>query len=265
MVIPFGKHKGMTVAEMLAIDPAYADWVANQGWVAERFAELHAAILARGAVSDDSPEHNTIQARFLEPEFRTACLLAADPESLKVTRDEFKKRLILLTKYQISDARDLLKRKEEEGIISRATRILKTAPVELDELKSDSIPFTLTTAVKFEVRGVDAVIHWQFSVERKMDWQECIRSGAINPDLSKHGEGNYDRGALNVEIKPSMGDDFPTVMRQMERLRARALVLEEYTGRAVPAPQIRQMFAASGYSLVFLRDIEAEIPNVRAA
>lgn len=70
IVVPFGKHRGKTVAELLTVDPAYADWVTAQGWVAERFAELHAAILSRGAGADDTPEHNALQARFLDSNFR---------------------------------------------------------------------------------------------------------------------------------------------------------------------------------------------------
>jgi hypothetical protein len=38
IVLPFGKHKGSTVAELLVRDPAYAEWIVGQGWVAERFA-----------------------------------------------------------------------------------------------------------------------------------------------------------------------------------------------------------------------------------
>jgi hypothetical protein len=36
VVIPFGKHKGRTVAELLATDPQYTGWLLGQAWVAER-------------------------------------------------------------------------------------------------------------------------------------------------------------------------------------------------------------------------------------
>lgn len=52
IVVPFGKHKGRTVAELLTHDPSYAEWITNQGWVAERFAELHAAIPCRWCVGE---------------------------------------------------------------------------------------------------------------------------------------------------------------------------------------------------------------------
>ena len=87
LVVPFGKHKGRTVAELLVHDPQYAQWIVNQGWVAERFAELHAAILTRGAATDDSPEHNAIQVRFLDQTFAVACVLAAWPGRIGKARE----------------------------------------------------------------------------------------------------------------------------------------------------------------------------------
>ena len=77
LVLTFGKHKGATVAELVDREPDYARWLAAQGWVAERFAELHAAILSRGAPTDDTPEHNALQARFIDHDFRVAFLQAA--------------------------------------------------------------------------------------------------------------------------------------------------------------------------------------------
>lgn len=79
LVLPFGKHKGKTVAELLEVDREYAQWLAAQGWLAERFAELHAALAARGSASDETPEHNALQARFLDEVFRVAAVIAAYP------------------------------------------------------------------------------------------------------------------------------------------------------------------------------------------
>lgn len=96
----------------------------------------------------------------------------------------------------------------------------------------------LLTYVKFEQRGVDVELFVKF------------------------GADDYSR--TSIEIKPTMGDDFPSVMRQIERLRVRVLVVGEYTGRAVSEPQLRQMFEANDLKLIFVRDIEAEIANARA-
>jgi len=81
-VVPFGKHKGRTVDEIAATDPAYLEWLAGQNWLAERFAAIHAAITAGGEIAD-TPEHNAIQARFLDLQFRVAFMLAADRAELE--------------------------------------------------------------------------------------------------------------------------------------------------------------------------------------
>lgn len=201
IVLPFGKHKGSTVAELLTKDPQYAEWIVAQGWVAERFAELHAAILSRGATTDDSPEHNAIQVRFLDEAFRAACTFAIKPKP------------------------------SHTSIWSGFSAWLETSRAE----------GKFRTQVEFEKRGVDVWLYWGAGLDR-----------------------HWCRGICMIEIKPTMGDDFPSVMRQMERLQCDTLVLDEYTGRAVSAPQLRQMFEANGKRLIFVRDIEAEFANARA-
>lgn len=236
IVLPFGKHKGSTVAELLVRDPAYAEWIVAQGWVAERFAELHAAILTRGAGSDDSPEHNAIQVRFLDPEFQFACVLAARRDYPEI-RSRFIER-------RISDLNHYLERLKEgriyngrflssEEIIAEHARTSE----ELNLFSSETRHVPTIKAV-YEDRGVDITLSFRFD--------------------------GYREDVIRIEIKPTMGDDYPTVMRQMQRLGCGMLVLGEYTGRAVSEPQLRQMFEANGRTLLFIRDIEAEIPNARA-
>jgi hypothetical protein len=55
VIVPFGKHKGSTVAELLAKDVDYVGWVLGQAgrgarrhrtWLRKKHAELYAALLA---------------------------------------------------------------------------------------------------------------------------------------------------------------------------------------------------------------------------
>jgi hypothetical protein len=216
IVVPFGKHKGRTVAELLTHDPSYAEWITNQGWVAERFAELHAAILSRGAASDDSPEHNLIQARFLEPLFRAAFALAAQGTPWTVA--SWKLDRIRNYKRWIADPTDTA-----------------TGKIEDIQFWSDA---------RFEQRGVDVVLAWDFRLPGHYGWD--------SPHLSH-----------NIEIKPSLGDDFPSVMRQMQRLGSSALLIDRYAS-VLPLETLRQMFAANGIHLVTVREVEAELANARA-
>jgi hypothetical protein len=258
IVIPFGKHKGATVAELLEQDPAYAQWLLGQGWLAERFAELHAAIVARGAGTDDTPEHNAIQARFLDPVFRAAFLQSAHGDGLASQRQH-------VAAYSRERTSDWIERRRREldAHRNRGTWYLKSYPnkaaeyaaeeqelivkIEAAERAADTpILLALRTSVAFEQRGVDVALSWDFdSSEGELE----------HPDLHR---------PECIEIKPSLGDDFPSVMRQMARLRAGVLVVGSYTGRAVPFPDLRKMFAANGIKVLTVQEIEAEIADARA-
>jgi hypothetical protein len=65
-IIPFGKYKNQS-CEVLAQDPAYCEWLLGQGWVAERFPEIHTLIINNFAEPADTPAHNALQLQFLDP------------------------------------------------------------------------------------------------------------------------------------------------------------------------------------------------------
>jgi len=236
LIIPFGKHKGATVAELLARDPAYADWVAAQAWVADRFAELHAAILSRGAGLDDSPEHNALQARFLEPAFRLAVVrLVVPAEQLIKDQKEAKEQAIRWRESEIAVAERRIADYQswnrnavgaDERKAELRSGIIKLAG-EIDGARRVEPP--LVTEARFEENGIDVILPWGFVAPTYL---------------------------LKIELKPSMGDDYPTVMRQMKRLGAWLLVVEQYTGRGVSETQMRGIFTASRLTVLFTQEIE---------
>lgn len=268
LVIPFGKHQGLTVAELLAKDPAYADWLAAQGWLAQRFAELHAAIVTRGAGADDSPEHNRIQVRFLDPLVRAAFVsLTQNVHEARIRdwhdrtaylRDNLREAQQNLERAQanLDYANKQLSdpfygkpqyRQQRLHDIAKAEQKLQSAQDMLPNAQAALANFPhlpLSSTVRFEQSGVDALIEWAFL--------EVIPN-------------RYDRRyrSIAVEIKPAMGDDYPSVMRQMQRLQCTCLLIETYSGQAVPLPVLRQMFAANQQTILTLQDIEAEFPNAR--
>jgi len=256
IVIPFGKHKGATVAELLEQDPAYAQWLLGQGWLAERFAELHAAIVARGAGTDDTPEHNAIQARFLDPVFRAAFLQCiAGAERLSSARKDYAARYrenasdwIKMHRGDLEQVR--YRSQWDKGFDNQTKEAQLVALIQAQQRKLDEPTLlALNTGAAFEQSGVDVAMTWDFT--------------------ATEGEQKYDRRfysetATFVEIKPSLGDDFPSVMRQMARLRASVLVVGSYAGRAVSFPDLRKMFSANGIKVVTVQEIEAEIAGARA-
>lgn len=232
IVVPFGKHKGATVAELLAKDPQYADWVMAQGWVAERFAELHAAIATRGAGTDDTPEHNALQARFLDAGFRHALLRCADSNGVDVVLERQRSRAVMWCRGDLEQHA-----KPQYGYAQITDERAAKAKYDLERMAAGE--FGLISAVQFEVGGVDIIIQWGGSLPDDQTFQE------YSPKIA-------------VELKPTVGDDYPSVMRQMKRLGCRVCVVGTYTGRGVSEVQLRQMFEANGQTLIFVQEIEEE-------
>jgi hypothetical protein len=115
-----------------------------------------------------------------------------------------------------------------------------TSQIAALEQQAEEWPFEewpTKTSVDFEYRGVDVRLDARFQ---------------------KGGE-QFRIDVLGVEIKPSVGDDYPSVMRQMKRLGAGILVAGTWTGRGVSEPQMRAMFEASGIKVVFVQEIEERL------
>ena len=67
-VVPFGKYKGQPL-EILKEDPQYCEWMTSQPWFGERFPELRTIIVNNFTEPTCTPEHNKLQARFMDSEF----------------------------------------------------------------------------------------------------------------------------------------------------------------------------------------------------
>jgi len=70
---------------------------------------------------------------------------------------------------------------------------------------------------------------------------------------------------LPVEIKPTVGDEYPAVLRQMARNGSKYLFLERYVGEGATEAQFVAMFAASDKKVVFKRDVDAMVGELRSA
>jgi hypothetical protein len=65
------------------------------------------------------------------------------------------------------------------------------------------------------------------------------------------------RRERRIEIKPSVGDDYPAILRQMRANESNVLFLETYTGIGATEQQFIQTFDLSNINVVFRRDVDA--------
>lgn len=130
-VVPFGKYRGQPI-EVLANDRAYCDWLMGQGWFRERFGGIHTLIVNNFAAPTETPEHNALQARFLNPDWceRFAMLLG-----IRATLDRMKNRLIEDWQRAGPHLQRELERRQQE--IDRTKRALERRQQEVDRAKQE--------------------------------------------------------------------------------------------------------------------------------
>lgn len=206
---PFGKYQGQPIDRVMA-DHSYLEWVLNQPWFAEDYGRLHRLIVNFGNEAQDSPEHNAFQIRFLEEEMRLAVARRLGFEEL--------------------DGEVCGKQK------AIARRIGRELGCRVHEKES---PLRVS-AVKFEESGWDVAFdilpasyvafidakHGQAYVEF-LDSVKKHKQAELNRNRLKAHHGTLDvavyepnrakRPRVLVELKPDLGDDYPSVLRQIQR------------------------------------------------
>jgi hypothetical protein len=77
VILEFGKYKRQPI-EVLEHDEQYKEWVLNQPWFKDRYPKVYNVIINNFCEPSSTPEHNRMQARFLDEEYRVAFCHAAN-------------------------------------------------------------------------------------------------------------------------------------------------------------------------------------------
>jgi hypothetical protein len=145
----------------------------------------------------------------------------------------------------------------------------------------------------FEATGIE--INWKHLVERfKRRWPDQTYNVAVvfgdphfedisdvwfsvKAQIAKAGDQDPCREKFNlaIEIKPSMGDDYPAVLRQIKRQKAAAsdeghdwdfkyhlrwfLLVDHFASNVVTLDQVRQIFRQDEISIVLMSDIRERL------
>lgn len=273
--VPFGKYRGRRVEDMLA-DAEYMTWLQAQPWFRERFGHLMTAKDA-DAMSR-TPVHNKIQTLFLDAAYVRAFLMQSGsiPRNLQRAAADIAKAVKRLDKI-IQSAGEAIKKHASSLSVSP-----DAAPSYVIEKKSwaervsenerhardreivrkkcwedflESFPRAGTVGTietSFEREGADVLIIYEikyndfaYSGHREID--------ARDPELECLAE----RYRVSIEIKPVVADDYPAVLRQMNRNKSTYLFVDRYEGEGATEAQFVAIFAASGKGVVFKRDVDA--------
>jgi hypothetical protein len=250
-IIPFGKYKGQPI-EVLAKDPNYCEWFLAQDNIKKQYPAFCQIVINNFCEPNDTPEHNALQARFLDSSFCLALGKLCKWKLMKKINCIRSLDKVILNASKMSDNSDYeYNRKIEklEELKSMKNYINETIfEVDGKETSDDGQPFFEIKKI-FEQDGWDVIIQ-SYNSDCETD---CVAYKDCDINLNK----------IAIEIKPLIGDDFPAILRQMKIARIhpyfQCLVYDKFNATGATIDQVKSMFAASDF-LVFS---VAEIENVQ--
>lgn len=285
-IIPFGKYRGKPV-EVLLGDAAYTEWLRGQGWVAERFPAIHTLIINNFGDPSETPEHNALQLRFLDDTLcRQACrawiaFRYSPPRMLCVLQDiqditfEVNGADVQITYFRwfwdwkYIDARHCVVVKED-GNVERWERL------ESDQKNSPGWPGKWTVAPGWKSSQLLTPGIWEmnphtgswivlpqtkvwgerFYYESSRGYVAQTKVRVWCTELDWHSEIRDSKmRTIALELKPSLGDDYPACLRKMLAPHGAQMLCYERWGSQMPASQVRQLFAKSGKLLCSLDEL----------
>lgn len=285
-IIPIGKYKGQPV-EVLAADPSYREWLTSQDWFRERYVNLYQTIINYGGAPQDSPEHNQMQAMFLDDEYclRLGKLLWPGREwrvAVRIPNEDS----ALIEKYrphvveEWSPAHVSVRQFEAAGWDVRYELASASCNVEVGEgvciCRCDH--FDCPQDSDCNGGQIDRCIH-KHSAPRTNYYDHCDPECPFRVAFAQRVRGNtheyewlkgmfhtYDnnwRGAALVELKPDLSDDFPSVLRQVLRYEHSGsdrpcVVVRRASFEHVTWDQVVTMFSESGIRLIMESEILAK-------
>jgi hypothetical protein len=287
-IVPFGKYKGQPI-ETLAADSDYCEWLIAQPWFSAKYKNVYNVVINYGAEPQDSPEHNQMQARFLNDEW---CFQLADllrPARIGTYGLDAARRLLNASACYRA-FRDCCELEESEvGAIPRfedrgwdVTYTVEPASIYTHRTRLvPPLPACSCTCDHADCyedakcqdgnrycphsrcgkRGIDSIDHCS---------DECYWSSA-GPLTSEqrrwleekdHYYAPVYEGRIRVELKPDLGDDYPSVLRQVNGYPhdygdKRCVVVRRYGFEHVTWEQVRKIFAASQVILLAESEIKA--------
>ena len=239
-IIPFGKYKGQPI-EILATDDKYRDWLLAQSWFKEQNVNIYNVIINNFREPDNTPEHNKMQIKFLNLDYRLKFAFFVNNNFFEFDSNKIGEEM----------EKELRENKHAKEI-ARGIKELKSKPL---------VTFTNPIFEKVDV---------QFFVEYgTVIPYSYLAYGGIWGETKKGDALNYtNREYFVIEIKPTISDDFPAVLRQMKismptnRFANNILFIGRYTGVGASESEFIEYFGTQGYRVIFDKEIESIVlPN----
>lgn len=217
-IIEFGKYKGQPI-QVLANDQEYTSWLASQPWLKDRYPVVYNVIINNFSDPEETPEHNRLQAKFLDKEFVDAIGRQLSPLVIaKANKKGFRRNEGYNYHFAISPTRN--------------------------------IAYQKTASVKFEVDAIDVM----FEVSATYEYDVAKTESSSGVVLETSTVKDYESILFRTELKPIVGDDYPAILREMVHKRCNLLIYENFSSQAINEDQLKKFFATRKIEILSLKN-----------
>jgi len=248
-IVPFGKHKGKPVEELIA-DQGYCEWLMAQPGFRERYPQIYQVIVNYGQEPTETPEHNSLQVLFLDEQYvhrfinhiRTFRNRKPLHESVKIKVKFEVNGIDVLLSYEGSSKSNTVLFAEEAAAVERTKNDLtdykKLRPENLVRYPESPLSWLPYDKARWTQDQRDTY------KRKEQEYKEDLRKYEVEDKIYRVRLAAYEpkekllvetaAGALEqfsnavdefdsenrfadicVEIKPFVGDDYPAVLRQI--------------------------------------------------
>lgn len=263
LTFPFGKYKDHLVEVIRQTDPEYIRWLLEQPWFRQKYATHCTFILNFGAKNENTPVHNQMQALFLENDICYKLIAATHPKLFRglecCTLDK------KMAEGWSSKKPDWEPMEKARGhLVEGAARSWHHSGEASYRVRA-SLPakvIGVSVGRSPEYRGWDWVLHGRFKCAT---CNEPVSEVQATPDGFSNSRHVYiDPITVCVELKPTLGDDYPAVIRQIQQHGSvtggsflyRVLVVERYVGEGATLDQVIRICEAARITLVMLDEVQ---------
>ena len=272
-IIPFGKYNGQPV-EVLQNDPQYCQWLSSQEWFRERYSQINTLIINNFTKPEDTPEHNALQALFLDDKIVSRMITLIEkpnPEFLlKFYEAQYGKCMTNLQKQKeyISGIagtygeKYLLVPCNARGGSQNYYYFDETARYNSTGWCNPETPLCHCRMYVTEPEEYPGQPWWETPEFEVHGWDVHVKGGITGAVTYLRSASEFD---YYIEVKPCLGDDYPSILRQMKTnekqrlLRNKCiLVYKEFTAKGATLEQVKKIFESSEYIVLSFAELEAE-------
>jgi hypothetical protein len=256
-LVPFGKYKGQPVA-VLQQDREYCEWLTSQDWFRARYTTIHTLIINRFGEPSETPEHNALQAKFLDKTWRERFLtVRTDCQALtkqingtwKALQENRIECLAATRAVHAEESQIAAQPGLNEWRVNAARQRAQQMAAAIEWLESDLASITgrcdhfgwRSSSCRFEVAGVDVIVEAEYGALHQK--AAVIELFMVTAGRLRECDLFVTRAVRDqIECKPTLGDDYPAVLRQMRAAECDTLVIGSYTGVGATFEQVQQIF-----------------------